>query len=279
MIVSKPIDIRFTDKVLYALTLLVIFAPTAHAGYLQINSTIETVTDEESQSILFEVKIENLGNQSSHEISIEFVDMGKSFTIAEKIEPKQSAELSLSLSFEELGIFQTGRVYIPTRIHYKDIYFYSFSSPHLIRVLRNPMSAEKLVTTFKGHIGPARINLRGEHTLHAVVTNLTHDRLSAKIKTVSPDEISFQLAETELSLGPRERRDVEIEIQNLKSPLDSTNNAFVITEVVENGIRMDAVSYCQITVFPELSRARHVAFATITILLLVGFMYTRRKLS
>jgi hypothetical protein len=142
-------------------------------NYIRILVDSEISLDEQAKTVNLALTITNDGDQEARSLAVTFPALNESFTVKDKLYPKDKVDYKGQISFEKMGIDKAGVYHLPYRVAYQDLNLYPFSAPFLGKVTYGVAPAKALVLKFEGVDPGGEVSLIKERVLKGGISNLS----------------------------------------------------------------------------------------------------------
>lgn len=173
---------------------------TASATYLRLVPMYQLQMDSKKQTLTIEWSIGNQGDESAHDVGLDFPTLNQAYPVASVLEAGRGVPLKLTFPLAQLGIGPRGVYSVIFRVTYKDANLYPFSAPYLIRISRPPEMSRVLLM---------RLNLTGQELSLALNRPKT---VSVGIMNISNKPMSLE------SVDPLSAVELPLSVENSPAP-------------------------------------------------------------
>jgi hypothetical protein len=192
-----------------------------HGGYITLNTVLSCEVT--PPSVKTTLTIENKGNEAAFNLQARFKISEKEWL--SKIYPKLEANQKIEIeSIQDFVPEKIGNYPLTAKVFFQDAAGYSFTSVLVSLLTYNEVTRPSLL----GTIEDVAISDRGDLKLQ--VTNLAYDDLDMDIRVLTPDELSIEPREKEMTLQARGKQDFEFALSNLSALVGATYPVWVVME-------------------------------------------------
>ncbi len=198
-------------KKIIILLILILFASTAYGSYISIGTQLKSsIIHKNSTEII--VNIEQMGDESAYKVEIEPFS-SEYFEIngeikKDSINPGDKINGSLSVSLKNNITEGNYPFLIKTIYHDANMYPFSVISPHTITYRKGYESS------IHGTFEKIEVSKDDSEKTSLKIRNFENDQKEIKIKLYLPREIKGDESEKYVTLGPKEEKEIEYEIES-----------------------------------------------------------------
>ena len=192
-----------------------------HGGVITLNTVLSCeVTPPEIKTTLI---VENKGDETAYNLQARFKISEKEWL--SKIYPKLEANKKIEIeSIENFVPEKIGNYPLTAKVFFQDAAGYSFTSVLVTLLTYDEVTRPSLL----GTIEDMAISDRG--SLKLQMTNLAYDDLDIDIHVLTPDELSVEPREKQMTLAARAKEDFQFGLSNLSALTGATYPVWVVME-------------------------------------------------
>lgn len=208
-------------KSLYVFFFLLIFVIPLYGGFITLNSVL--TCEVTPPTVITTLTVENKGNEAAYNLQARFTISEKEWLskIFPRLEVNQKIEIE---SIENFEPEKRGNYPLTAKIFFQDAAGYSFTSVLVTLLTYYEVTRPNLLGTIE------EVSMSDQGVLKLQTTNLAYDDVNLDIKVLTPDELSIEPREKNVTLAARIKEDLQFKLSNLSALNGATYPVWVVME-------------------------------------------------
>jgi hypothetical protein len=262
---------RFLEFSVVTLSLLLLFAAPAHAGFISIQTELTPGYD--GKAFTLHATIINRGDEAAHDVSIAAELSG---AVAHSPEvallgPNESKSMELT---QDVAILKRGEYPVVVTVKYKDANHYPFSAISVAPLIygdSKPSRIEATVSNLEFSDKKGFLNLTSR--------NLDGQPEEVSVRLVTPKELSVTQFIGRFTLDGGAAEDFRIPLSNISANPGSNYQVYALVEYEDGGLHYftAANAYVAVIFDPGFVKSHRMLLISLCLMLGAAFIYSNAK--